>query len=210
MATAARTASLSSALVMPIDEPRLAGLTKTGRPELVDDPREEGVVDVDCPALPGSGPEGCPAVARPRAWPSPCPCRGRSRARPLRRRARRPARAGPARCRPRRAGRGAAAGRRSARRRAGASVGSGSTPGPTGSSDSGSAREPPSVRTSIASSAADPLSLPRDPDRQHVVPAGIDGPEHVGGGDAGHVVFGRDAAEQDDQAGAIRRARLVR
>ena len=119
----ARSSAACFAFEMPTLDPRLAGLTNTGKPRLVDDAlqdRRARRAASRASARPRSRRSAGPSP-RTRASSPPCPCRPPTRARRRRRTARSPARAGPAPCRLRRTARAAPGTRRRAtgrRRRA--------------------------------------------------------------------------------------------
>ncbi len=50
-----------------------------------------------------------------------------------------------------------------------------------------------------------PVAVTGDPDGEGVVAVVVDGPQHVGGGRAAHLVFGGSAPEQHDEADAVRK-----
>ena len=133
---------------------------------------------------------------------------GRAEHAGCRRRARWPARACPAPCRPRPSGRAAAAGPRvhlvGGRRRQRRASAVGATSVPAGSSRRGIACGPCGERLDGLVGQR-PLALAGDADGRDVVALGVGGAQHVGGGDAGHVVLGGLPTEQHHEADRARR-----
>ena len=159
--TASPSAAASAALATPMEEPRLAGLTKSGSPRAATASSRTSRDQVwrcgDAPRRDAGG--------RGRAgptWRCPCPCRWPRRGRRRRRRGRRAPRGGPGSRRPRRRGR-AAPGRRR-RRRAGRRRGRGAARGGTStrrSSGEASVSSPSAMSTRTAPASTHRLSWVR-------------------------------------------------